>query len=134
MRSGAWDVVVVGGGPAGAVAAAGAARVGLRTLLVDRQPLPRWKVCGACLNSAALEVLAWMGQGDLPERSGSPALRALTLTGWGRTATLPLSGSVALSSLMTPSERFTSSSSPSLIPSTASGQSRIGSPILKELR
>jgi geranylgeranyl reductase family protein len=40
------DLVVVGAGPAGAVAAATAARGGLRVALVDKRQLPRHKPCG----------------------------------------------------------------------------------------
>ncbi|HSG47467.1 MAG TPA: FAD-dependent monooxygenase, partial [Longimicrobiales bacterium] len=61
MRDGAWDAVVVGAGPAGALTAALAARRGLATLLVERSAFPRWKVCGACLNPAGVAVLRWAG-------------------------------------------------------------------------
>jgi geranylgeranyl reductase family protein len=44
-----YDVVVVGGGPAGATAAAVAARGGLRVALLEKQPLPRHKPCGGGL-------------------------------------------------------------------------------------
>ena len=40
-----YDVIVVGGGPAGAVAAQKCAQNGFRTLLVERKRLPRDKVC-----------------------------------------------------------------------------------------
>jgi flavin-dependent dehydrogenase len=66
-----WDVVVVGGGPAGAAAAARLAAGGFRTLLVDRTAMPRGKVCGCCLSTAALReldalALALDGPGDGP--------------------------------------------------------------------
>ena len=48
-----WDAVVVGAGPAGAVAARELARRGTTVLLVDRASFPRNKVCGACLNVRA---------------------------------------------------------------------------------
>ncbi len=41
-----FDLVVVGAGPAGAVAAATAARGGLRVALVEKRALPRHKPCG----------------------------------------------------------------------------------------
>src|SRR5262249_23647918 len=44
-----WDAVVVGAGPAGALAARELARLGAAVLLVDRATFPRWKVCGCCL-------------------------------------------------------------------------------------
>lgn len=52
-----WDAVVVGAGPAGALAAHGLASAGARVLLVDRATFPRPKICGCCLNSRALDVL-----------------------------------------------------------------------------
>ncbi len=44
-----FDLVVVGAGPAGAVAAATAARGGLRVALVEQRHLPRHKPCGGGL-------------------------------------------------------------------------------------
>jgi flavin-dependent dehydrogenase len=57
----AWDLVVIGGGPAGAAAAITAARLGIRTLVIDRSQHPRSKVCGSCLSPLALERLRALG-------------------------------------------------------------------------
>src|SRR5580692_1280581 len=58
------DVIVVGGGPAGAAAAARLAARGLRTVLVDRAGFPRDKVCGDFVAPMALAELADLGLGD----------------------------------------------------------------------
>ncbi|MFO0844217.1 MAG: methyltransferase domain-containing protein [Gemmataceae bacterium] len=87
-----WPVVVLGAGPAGALAAHQLARRGVGVLLVDQASFPRPKVCGSCLNGAALAALADAGLDDLPARLGAVPLRAISLRAGGRAATLPLSG------------------------------------------
>jgi geranylgeranyl reductase family protein len=52
-----FDVVIVGGGPAGSSCAAFCALAGLRTLVLDREKFPREKVCGDCLNPSCWRVL-----------------------------------------------------------------------------
>ena len=92
-----WDVVVVGAGPAGAMAAHELARHGCAVLLVDRAAFPRGKVCGCCLNGAALATLAAAGLGTLTARCEAVPLRSIRLAAAGRLASLPLSGGVSLS-------------------------------------
>lgn len=55
------DVVVVGAGPAGCVAAIVLARAGLRVRLLDRARFPRDKLCGDTVNPGALAVLHGLG-------------------------------------------------------------------------
>ncbi|HEY8505926.1 MAG TPA: FAD-dependent oxidoreductase, partial [Gemmataceae bacterium] len=86
----AWDVLVAGAGPAGALAARQLARRGRAVLLVEKQDLPRAKVCGACLNRNALAVLQRAGLGDLVFSLGGVPLTGLRLAGWGRAVRLPL--------------------------------------------
>ncbi|MEU6114344.1 FAD-dependent oxidoreductase [Streptomyces sp. NPDC047117] len=54
---GTWDVIVIGGGPAGATAARVAAENGCATLLLERAAIPRYKTCGGGLIGAALDAL-----------------------------------------------------------------------------
>ena len=51
------DVVVVGAGPAGSVAATVLARAGARVRLVDRATFPREKLCGDTVNPGTLAIL-----------------------------------------------------------------------------
>ena len=52
-----YDLIVVGGGPAGTAAAITAARARKRVLLLERGHLPRHKVCGEFISPEAIGVL-----------------------------------------------------------------------------
>lgn len=52
-----YDVIVVGGGPAGAIAASELASLGVEVLLLEKRPLPRFKACGGCLSPRVLKLL-----------------------------------------------------------------------------
>ena len=92
-----WEVAIVGAGPAGGLAAGLLARTGRHVLLIERAALPRDKVCGCCLNAAALGTLAACGLGDLVPSFSAPVLTRLHLSAGGRDAVLPLPRGAALS-------------------------------------
>jgi flavin-dependent dehydrogenase len=92
-----WDVLVVGAGPAGAVAARELARIGSRVLLVDQAAFPRCKVCGACLNQRGLDTLTRIGLTNLCIRHGAVPISWCRLSARGRQAVFPGPGGVALS-------------------------------------
>jgi geranylgeranyl reductase family protein len=73
------DVVIVGGGPAGAAAAARLAARGFLTVLVDRASFPRDKVCGDFVGPMALAELADLGVAQLDAFGATPAMANLAL-------------------------------------------------------
>ncbi|MBI2481043.1 MAG: FAD-dependent monooxygenase [Planctomycetia bacterium] len=92
-----WDLVVIGAGPAGSMAAREAARGGAKVLLVDRASFPRLKVCGCCLNGAAMGVLTQVGLGYLARQCNAKQLKGVKLASAGRFANIRLSEGVSLS-------------------------------------
>jgi flavin-dependent dehydrogenase len=96
-----WDAIVIGAGPAGAMAARELARGGASVLLVDKQEFPREKVCGGCLNGHALGVLDAAGLGSLPKGSGGVSLGSFRLGVRGREFRLALPAGLAV-----PRDRF----------------------------
>lgn len=53
-----WDVVIAGAGPGGNIAANVCAKHGLKTLLIEKKPLPRDKVCsGMVMGDWAQQIL-----------------------------------------------------------------------------
>jgi flavin-dependent dehydrogenase len=91
-----WDVVVVGAGPAGSVAAANLAAAGAEVLLVDRLPLGRVKACGGCVNRAAVERLRRQGLGLDRALEGGVPLREFRVMARGRRVRWPLAGGVVV--------------------------------------
>jgi geranylgeranyl reductase family protein len=51
------DVVVVGAGPGGSTAARFCAQTGLKTLLIEKEKMPRYKACGGCLSLKTVNLL-----------------------------------------------------------------------------
>lgn len=61
-----WDVVVVGGGPGGALAAKRCAAAGLDTLLIEKRKIPRDKVCTGMVMAEWGQQIMQREFGDYP--------------------------------------------------------------------
>lgn len=92
-----WDLVVVGAGLSGSIAAREAARRGSKVLLVDKAHFPRRKVCGCFLNANALANLGQLNLSSLLTDSQAPSVRGVFLSAGKRQAYLPLPTGAALS-------------------------------------
>ena len=76
------DVLIVGAGPAGAVAATVLARRGVRVKLVDRAAFPREKLCGDTINPGTRAMLRRLGLQRAAEARGLP-IAGMLVTGEG---------------------------------------------------
>jgi len=79
------DVLVVGAGPAGSVAALVLARGGARVRLVDVASFPRAKLCGDTINPGALAIADRLGVGE-DVRARARPITGMLLTGPGGVA------------------------------------------------
>jgi flavin-dependent dehydrogenase len=75
----AFDVLVIGGGPAGSTAAILLAQAGWSVALVERQAFPRRKVCGACIAASNWPLLQALGVGHAVQAHAGPALHQIRL-------------------------------------------------------
>ncbi len=80
------DVLIVGGGPAGAACAWALRRHGREALILDRAAFPRPKLCAGWITPDVLEDLACKAV-DYPY--GLTTMRHLVLSGWGLHVRLP---------------------------------------------
>ncbi len=92
-----WDALVIGAGPAGAMAARQLALHGCSVLLVEKANFPRRKVCGCCLNGSALATLAQVGLDPILEQLRAPPILGVQLGTKHKTVALNWPGGVAVS-------------------------------------
>ena len=85
------ELVVIGGGPAGAALAALAAERGVKTLVLEKARFPRDKVCGEFLSPEGCAVLARLGLlSTLTAKGARPMDACLLADAKGRSVEAPL--------------------------------------------
>jgi flavin-dependent dehydrogenase len=77
------EVVVVGGGPAGASAAIRLARMGIDVCVLDRARFPRSKPCGEFLSPGATPILEELGVREAVEAAGALRLERVRIDAHG---------------------------------------------------
>lgn len=92
-----WDLVIVGGGPAGLAVAVVAAEQGLSALVLERRDFPPDKACGEGLLPPAVRALERLGVKSLLDSGATHPLRGIRfIQEDGSVAESPLPGSGGL--------------------------------------
>src|SRR3990167_6913366 len=89
---GNYDVIVVGGGPAGSTAARGCAERGFKTLLIDKAVFPRYKPCGGALSFRTINSLGF----EIPQEIIEAECKGVNVYYKGEMSSYEKEGRVAL--------------------------------------
>ena len=74
MNCRSFDIVIIGGGPAGSSAATLLSRAGQRVLLVEKAKFPRHKLCGEFVSPECLLHLRQLGVSEAVEEADPPKI------------------------------------------------------------
>ena len=75
----AYDVIIIGGGPAGSTVSTLLARAGLRALLLEKSRFPREKLCGEFITPECLSVFDRLGASERIFDAGATIIKEWTL-------------------------------------------------------
>jgi geranylgeranyl reductase family protein len=89
------DVVIVGGGPAGAATAIHLTRAGFDVCVLDRARFPRDKACGEFLSPAATPLLEDLGVREAIDAAGAKRLDQVRIFGGDQRLDLPFPADAA---------------------------------------
>jgi geranylgeranyl reductase family protein len=64
-----YDLIIIGGGPSGSAAGRLAGKMGLETLLIEKEVFPRYKPCGGAFSEQAMSYLDFNVPQDIHERN-----------------------------------------------------------------
>ena len=86
----AFDVIIIGAGPAGSTAAIRLASAGWSVAIVEKREFPRRKVCGECIAASNLPLLHALGIGEAFDAIAGPDLQRVGLFVGARRIIAPL--------------------------------------------